>query len=134
MDRLSAATLAETWSHGAAETEVRRANASRLIAALEGLNKVALVVPIPGSEPGYLRLPALLPDSRRARGARSLGIAPGYPTSLADLEGFGSRRADPAGLVQGARSLAGRLVTIPTHGWLREEDTSDIRAWATDQE
>jgi dTDP-4-amino-4,6-dideoxygalactose transaminase len=130
MDRVCAATLSSTWSEAAAETEVRLANASRLIAALEGVKGVELVAPMPGAEPGYLRFPALLPDSRSARSARSLGIAPGYPTSLADLEGFGSRRADAGSLVQGARSLAGRLVTLPTHGWLRDEDIAAIRFWA----
>jgi dTDP-4-amino-4,6-dideoxygalactose transaminase len=134
MDRLSAATLAATWGHASAESEARRANARRLIAALQGVTGVTLVAPIPGSEPGYLRLPALLADSRSAREARSLGIAPGYPTSLADLEGFGSRRADAGSLVQGARSLAGRLVTLPTHGWLREDDIAAIRCWAAGQE
>jgi dTDP-4-amino-4,6-dideoxygalactose transaminase len=130
MDRLSAATLAATWSEAAVESEARKANAIRLGVALQGVRGVALIAPIPDSAPGYLRLPALLPDSRIARSARSLGIAPGYPTSLADLDGFGPRRADAGGLVQGARALAGRLVTIPTHRWLHEEDLAAIRVWA----
>ena len=132
MDRLSAATLAATWNEAALEAEARRANATRLVAALQG-SGVSLVKPVPGSAPGYLRLPVLLPDSKTARGVRSLGITPGYPTSLADLAGFGARRADPGGLVQGARTLAGRLVTLPTHGWLREEDLAAIVSWATSQ-
>jgi dTDP-4-amino-4,6-dideoxygalactose transaminase len=134
MDRVSAATLAATWREAGVESEARRANASRLIAALRGVTGVALSAPVPESEPGYLRLPALLADSRSARDVRSLGIAPGYPTSLADLEGFGARRADAGSLVQGARSLAGRLVTLPAHGWLRDEDVAAIRFWAAGQE
>jgi perosamine synthetase len=130
MDRLSAAALATTWKHAEQETGARRANAGRLVAALHGISGVSLVPPIPDSAPGYLRFPVLLPDSRIARDARPLGITPGYPGSLADLEGFAARRADDMGLVQGARTLAGRLVTIPTHGWLQEKDIAAIRAWA----
>jgi dTDP-4-amino-4,6-dideoxygalactose transaminase len=130
MDRLSAATLAATWGEAAVATEARRANAARLVSALQEVPGINLVTPLPNTAPGYLRLPALLSESRRARSEKSLGIVPGYPASLADLEGFGARRADSGALVQGARTLAGRLVTIPTHGWLRDEDFAALRSWA----
>jgi dTDP-4-amino-4,6-dideoxygalactose transaminase len=130
MDRLSAATLAATWSEAAVASEARRANAARLVSALQEISGINLVTPLPNTAPGYLRLPALLSESRRARSGKSLGIVPGYPASLADLEGFGARRADSGTLVQGARTLAGTLVTIPTHGWLRDEDIAAVRSWA----
>jgi dTDP-4-amino-4,6-dideoxygalactose transaminase len=130
MDRLSAATLAATWSEAAVATEARRANAVRLVSALQEIPGINLVTPIADGASGYLRLPALLSESRRARSEKSLGIVPGYPASLADLEGFGARRADSGALVQGARTLAGTLVTIPTHGWLRDEDFAALRSWA----
>ncbi len=64
------------------------------------------------------------PDRRsdfETRSARRLGIAPGYPTTLADLVGFGDHVL-PGGDVSGAVALAGTLVTLPTHSLLSEAD------------
>jgi len=58
--------------------------------------------------------------------ARQLGVWPGYPQSLADLPGFGSRRLDAAQQPSGARLLADQLFTLPTHSLLDEASLHDL--------
>lgn len=68
---------------------------------------------------GYLRFPVVAPTAgvaaRLVKSGARWGLAPGYPSSLQDLAGF-TRGAAPAGSdMPGARLLAQRLVTLPTH-------------------
>ena len=80
----------------------------------------------PGSVPGELRLPVLERDPGRSplrtSSAMHLGVAPGYPRSLADLEGFSSRIRNRTGAFAGSRRLAAGLMTLPTHDQVQEED------------
>jgi hypothetical protein len=122
--------LARTLPLAEAEAVRRRDNARRLIDAMRG---TALVVPTApdGALSGFLRLPVLLPEHWAfALGAgRSLGIMPTYPSSLADLKGFGEKRLLPYSAVEGARLLVRRLVTLPTHSGLAEADLRALEAW-----
>ena len=79
---------------------------------------------------GYLRFPLLTHSIARshAYASRPLGIMRAYPTSLADLPGFGSRASGDEG-VPGARALAGCLVTGPTHEALTEDDLQSLHGW-----
>lgn len=75
-----------------------------------------------GWQAGWLRYPIVLQDT--ADSALSthnirLGVMRGYPLALADLEGFGARRMNRGAEFPGARRLADRLVTVPTHGFVR---------------
>ncbi len=47
------------------------------------------------------------------------GVMRGYPKSLSALPGFGERRLNPGEDFPGARLLAERLVTLPTHRFVR---------------
>lgn len=127
---VQSAILAATWPLAAAEDEVRRRHAGRLLAVAQQSGYPTIRVPA-GSRAGYLRLPlALAPAARpRLAAARRLGVMPGYPKALIDLAGFGSRAQRPAGSCAGARLLAERLCTLPTHSLLRERDLRRLEAW-----
>jgi perosamine synthetase len=116
---LAAGVLARTLPLAPREVSRRRFNAERLQVMAGGGTHPA--VP-DGWVAGWLRFPivlqrtaqdVLLPYHRRA------GVVRGYPRSLADLEGFGSRRLNAAQEFPGARLLAERLVTMPTHRFVR---------------
>jgi len=124
MSHVAARTLAVTLPLGAAEEAIRRTNAGRLLAR-PGSGLTPMRVP-DGGEPGYLRLPFLAGAEKRAvagtEGARALDVMPGYPLALCDLPGFAERVVNRGDGFPGARTLAARLITLPTHGLLREAD------------
>ena len=127
-----ARVAAENWDDALAESRVRRENAARLDAALgRGLERIRAA---DGSEPGYLRLPVLASPTARAGAARAraLGVMPGYPISLADLPGF-RRVANRDADFTGARTLAQRLLTLPTHRLLSDGDLRRLAEWANSQ-
>ncbi|HXV86211.1 MAG TPA: DegT/DnrJ/EryC1/StrS family aminotransferase [Gemmatimonadales bacterium] len=113
------------------ELEVRRANARRLLAAVRAGGRMRPVSAPDGSEPGYLRLPVMCPPEAISQfgSVASLGVAPGYPRALCDLPGFCERVANRGQNFDGARELAGRLVTLPTHSRLVEADLRGLEQW-----
>ena len=117
----------------AAEIAARRRNAMRLIEAVSRSDSLAAPTPVDGAVPGYLRFP-LLEDGGARRAcrlppARALGIVAGYPRALVDLAGFRTRILNLDREFPGARSLAGRLVTLPTHSRLTESDLLGLESW-----
>jgi len=116
---LAAGVLSRTIRLVPAEVSVRRRNASRLRAELR--NGAILPVP-PDWEAGWLRFPVVLQrtatDVLTSYHARA-GIFGGYPTPLAELAEFGARRLNPKDEFPGARVLAERLATLPTHRFVR---------------
>jgi len=131
MSAVAARALAVTLPLGEAEAEIRRANAGRLLAR-RGPGVTPVRVPA-GGVAGYLRLPFVAGDAARAAGAssgaRALGIMPGYPQALCDLPGFAARVVNRRDPFAGARTLAERLVTLPTHGLLSDADLDRLAAW-----
>ena len=72
----------------------------------------------------------MLPEGRSAGPAAArLGIMPGYPKALVDLEGFVARVENRAEDFPGARQLARRLVTLPTHRWVGRGDELALEHW-----
>jgi perosamine synthetase len=132
---VAARTLAVTWPLGEREARVRRANAERLLARAGP----GLVPPRPpaGTEAGYLRLPFLASPAARAAvdapAARRLGAMPGYPRALCDLAGFAGRVVNSGDPFPGARQLAERLVTVPTHSRLSRRDRERLARWVGEQ-
>ena len=116
----------------AQETANRIRNAERLKAAISNRSGISVPEGYGGGRPGYLRLPVRVPESLRGRflssEARALGIMPGYPLSLADLPGFG-RVINRGAELPGARELAQRLFTFPTHSRLGEGDLRRLEQW-----
>lgn len=132
LSALAAGTLAVTLDLAISEADRRRRHAAWL---RERIALGACQVPsgVAGGVPGWLRLPVVLPREQSAAlskgSARALGIYPGYPLALAELPGFGARLTERNTPTPGARELARRLVTLPTHGGLRDADLERLVAW-----
>lgn len=136
MSAVATRTLARTLPLADRETQVRRANAARLTASVaRGLTPVRVPV---GGVGGFLRLPLLAGARARARAAapsaRALGVMPGYPLALCDLPGFTERVLNRTEAFPGARDLAERLVTAPTHGMLSDADLARLERWLAERE
>jgi dTDP-4-amino-4,6-dideoxygalactose transaminase len=127
------AVLGHTWPLQLPEAERRRVNAARLTDAVRQAGAGRVPVGWEGGVPGWLRLPLVAADSvRRAaesNPARRLGVWPGYPRLLADLPGFRGRVRNAEETFPGARTLAERLITLPTHGQLNQGDLQRLERW-----
>jgi len=125
--------IVETWTLAEREVGTRRHNAQRLLETLLGRSAFSTIRPMDHARPGYLRLPVLVsPDVRRAAlepGARRLGLMPGYPKALCDLDRFGTRCINGSADFPGSRLLAERLCTFPTHGRLEVADLAGLEDW-----
>ncbi len=114
-------------------------NAARVAVARQltaGLGSVAGVTPIephPAGEPVYLRYPFLVDPSRRDRlvaalRSRSIGATGSYPTALVDIPEIDAQMAPFRSACPGGRSVARRIVTLPTHAYVREGDVATMLA------
>jgi dTDP-4-amino-4,6-dideoxygalactose transaminase len=130
---VSCTVIATTWTLADREAQLRRLNAARLLAALQRQPGFATIAASPGARPGYLRLPVIAsPDARRTvteAAARRLGVMPGYPKALCDVERVGLRCLNRKGAFPGSRLLAARLCTLPTHGRLDVRDLARLEQW-----
>ncbi len=130
MTRAAAGLLEASWGAAAEEAAARRETARALLEALDGDAGVRLVRPPAGGTPGYLRLPVRL--GRGMAGwddpvrALALGIAPGYPATLAELAPVRERLVTPDDGWPGANTLVRELVTLPTHSQLRAAEREDV--------
>jgi perosamine synthetase len=116
---LAAGVLGRTMPLVPAEVAIRRSRAAEILPRLTSVRQVRAS---PGWTAGWLRFPVVLQRTAGEGLPRYLsrdGVVRGYPKSLADLEGFGSRRMNPTEDCAGARALAGRLATVPTHRFTR---------------
>ncbi len=128
-----ASVIAATWSLAGRELDVRRRNAERLLVELRRQPGFQTVNAAGQARPGYLRLPVLASaPARRAAAesaARRLGIMPGYPKALCDVERFRPRCLNRDAAFPGGRLLADRLCTLPTHGRLGLRDLTRLEEW-----
>jgi dTDP-4-amino-4,6-dideoxygalactose transaminase len=116
---LAAGVLARTIPLVPAEVVRRRATASRLLDSKAGPDPMNLPADWTA---GWLRYPVVLQrtaDSVLIGYHVRAGVMRGYPKALADLPGFGNRRLNIEAEFPGARILAERLITIPTHRFVR---------------
>ncbi len=126
------------FSHTGLLNSVRE-NISRQM--IERLSKVSgLFIPGADSERPipYLRLPVLLPDRksrdiaiRRLR-HQGIGASSMYPSAIDQIPGIDDHLANPGTELPGAKSLSGRLMTLPTHPYMREKDIDTIVQVLTD--
>jgi dTDP-4-amino-4,6-dideoxygalactose transaminase len=129
--RAEACVLPTAFSLQRPEAERRRYHVTHLLPALEAVSET---VPRPweGGTAGWLRLPVLPSDRMLAAAespsAKRLGIVASYPLALVDLPGF-ARVRNREERFAGARLMAARLRTLPTHGLLQDSDLSAIIAW-----
>jgi len=112
-----------------ADLAVRRRNAELLGLAARSSGELRVIRPIEGAEPGYLRFPVRLAESRaKNREQPALGIVHGYPDTLADLRELRSSILGDERL-SGARELQRSIVTLPTHSLLSEKDLAKLCSW-----
>ncbi len=120
MTAASFGLLAGNLAASLREAEIRRVTAARFTALLGAASQGVIPTVDGQGVAGYLRYPVITPSAEAAtrlvREGGAFGIAPGYPLSLADLPGFTRASAVPGDELGGARMLAQRLVTLPTHG------------------
>ncbi len=107
---------------------IRRHHAEQLRAGIDGVEGVEIPRPIDGSRPVYLRFPFLVRDgayrSRVLRQLRGAGISASlsYPTSIRDIPGIERYLAHDQGPCPGARDIAARILTLPTHPGVTTRD------------
>ena len=97
-------------------------NADKLRRVLAGGRNFTPVLPLAGSEPVYARFPVLASaDARRALianlEAAGIGATASYPYALIDVPQVRHRLAEDQRETPGAREVATRIVTLPTHGY-----------------
>ena len=129
---LALGVLEHSLAVATGEAATRRLNAERML-SLVNRSRMTPVRITAGGEAGYLRLPLVgrTPWSRTPRVdvEAELGIMRGYPFALVDLENFGLRRIGGHEEFRGARMLAERLITVPVHGSLRNDDLRRLGDW-----
>lgn len=131
LDPHSAAVLLASRAAADREARRRRERARDLLAKLEGSSAVQAVEVDDPASAGFLRLPVLdLAGVDRGR-ARALGVMPGYPIPLADLDPLKPllRGADPT---PGSARLARTLLTLPTHSRASAGDRARLDRWIAD--
>ena len=113
---------------------IRREHADQLRAGIEGVEGIEVPRPLEGANPVYLRFPILTRDeshrARLLRGFREAGIvaSPSYPTSIGDIPGIATYLAPDQEPCPGARSIATRILTLPTHPWVTTRDIEQMVA------
>ncbi len=101
----------------------RIANAERLRAALADVPALQLITLPADARPVYLRLPVLARSQTErdrliaALEADGIGATASYPSALADVPKVRARLAADAPPTPGARTVAERILTLPTHAY-----------------
>ena len=131
MNPVAAGVLLRTFPLATWEARQRRGVAEDLLGRIPANPRVRPIVSASRrGVAGYLRLPLLL--SRGLAGLRDseqavrLGLAPGYPTTLAELEPVRARLVGGPTRWPGAEELTRRLVSLPTHSRLTVRDRDDL--------
>ena len=116
--------------------EGRRANAQLVAAAINGIAGMKPLALIPETEPVFVRLPVLAADPRSrqalldALDEAGIGATGSYPTAIVDIPELRGQ-LDPRDLdCPGARSVAARIVTLPTHPFVQATDIEAIASAA----
>jgi perosamine synthetase len=111
---------------------IRRENASALATALEGNPGFMTPRPADGCLPNYIRFPLIARDeATRDRAVRELqaagiGASPFYPSAACDIEGIGPHMATHNFHRPKAEDLSRRLLTLPTHPYVRRRDLHTV--------
>jgi dTDP-4-amino-4,6-dideoxygalactose transaminase len=97
-------------------------NAGRLREALAGIPGLSAPRVLPGAEPVYARYPVFVDPPRRtglieALERAGVGATASYPRALIDVPEVASRLPRDQRPTPGAREVANRIVTLPTHGY-----------------
>lgn len=113
---------------------IRRRHAERLRSGIDGIEGIEIPRAVPGADPVYLRFPMLARDtahrSELLARLRAAGIAASasYPTAVGDIPGIARHLAPDQAPCPGARSIATRILTLPTHPGVEVEDAERMVA------
>lgn len=108
-------------------------NARKLRAALQGVSTVQLIEPPVDARPVYLRFPILAATAAlrdrliAALEAAAIGATASYPRALADVPEVRARLPEGAADTPGAREVAERIVTLPTHAYSPPDMAARVR-------
>ena len=129
--RLSLGTLRWTLELAPGEQEIRRITAVSYASVAEQSKGVVIPAIAAGGRPGYLRFPVTCSDEKwpSVERAKRLGVMPGYPKGLVDLTRFSARVLNREEEFRGARHLARRLATLPTHSRLSPGERRELEQW-----
>jgi dTDP-4-amino-4,6-dideoxygalactose transaminase len=100
----------------------RRRNADRLRTSLAGVSGLVQPSVLPGAEPVFPRYPVFVEPQVRAGFIAALeqagiGATASYPQALIDVPQVARRLPGDQRPTPGAREVANRIVTLPTHGY-----------------
>jgi perosamine synthetase len=107
---------------------LRREHADHIRQGIEGVEGIEVPQPTEGATPVYLRFPILTRHERHRAGLlrrfRQAGIvaSPSYPTSIGEIPSIASYLAPDQAPCPSARSIATRILTLPTHSGVRPRD------------
>jgi dTDP-4-amino-4,6-dideoxygalactose transaminase len=111
---------------------IRQRNAGLISRALEANPEFVVPKPAAGCEPTYIRFPLLARDAgtrnEAVRALRHAGIGASafYPTALCDIPGIGDFVATRDFHQPQAEIVSQRLLTLPTHHFVRREDVDTM--------
>jgi perosamine synthetase len=124
MTRAASACLVSTRAAATREATIRRVNGAALEGALGSVSLVRPIFSLPGGTPGYVRFPVRLAHGlsgfREPATAVRLGLAPSYPSLLAQVPQVRPWVVDAAPSWPGAEELVRTLHTAPTHSRLTQ--------------
>lgn len=108
----------------------RRACAAIYEAQLPRMPLLATISPVANSEPVWLRFPLRIRDAAARTDFlsknRKNGCSASYPLSIADVPEIRDRIVVQNGTSHGGRTIAGQIVTLPTHGYVNDNDIARI--------
>lgn len=113
-------------------TRRRTENARRYLAQLRGIPFLDLPVTIPGARPAYLRFPVLVDSAERrdrllaTLNAQGLGATGSYPRSTLDIPEIQGHLDLAHSRGDAGRMLATRILTLPTHPFVRPQHIDNI--------
>jgi perosamine synthetase len=115
----------------------RRAAAERYRKLLPWGPRLQAVAPRSGAVPAYLRYPVLVDAEYRdplltALRNKGIGATASYPTAINDIPGLQDLLLPEDRNASGGRDLARRILTLPTHGYVTEEDQDRVAAVIAD--
>jgi len=137
LPRLSLALLAQLIEGLNRMNQIRRNNAKVLTEALVGNSYFSSPKPAMNSEPTYIRFPVLAKDGATRLRILSLlrragiGASVFYPSAICDIPGIQQQMASGDFHRAHAEDLSQRLLTLPTHPYVRPSDLECIRALLT---
>jgi len=126
--RLAEQQLPSLESHN----RIRRKHAEQLRTAINGVEGIEVPRPAVGADPVYIRFPILTRDrNHRSHLSRRLhksgiGASTSYPSSIEEIAGIKRYLADDQAACPAARSLASRILTLPTHSHVTSTDIEQI--------